>query len=390
VLQQIPPYDNESRNPLGRDKEKSLMLKKQLPTLIIIEILLLILIITAIALSSCSQLLASAQGSSSNPQSGLISIPGDATATPTPFMPLAPTATSAYPLFPTATPLHSPTPTLYAIPNTTGGTVQQSSSAYIPAPAVKIEQPANQINILILGSDQRAYTGGFRTDTILLVTVNFELKKINMTSFPRDLYVYLPGYYQERINTAQFKGGFPLTAATFEYNFGVRPDYYVMLNFSGFKNIIDMLGGIEVNAAQQLTDQRDGYGYYTVYPGINHMNGETALWYVRARYTSSDFDRTRRQQEVMLAVIDRMISLEMIPKIPDLYNEYKNTVSTDLALEDIVPLVPLASEFLQGNIGRYNVGRAHVTPWVTHSGSQVLLPNTAAIQAVLRAALNAD
>lgn len=349
-----------------------------------------VLLMIALLLTSCNQFPASAQGSSTSSQNGLVSIPPNATATPTPFRPLSPTATSEFPLFPTATPLHSPTPTLYAIPNTTGGGIQQSSSAYIPPPAPKIEQPDNQINILILGSDERPYTGGYRTDVILLVTVNFELQTINMTSFPRDLYVYLPGYYQERINTAQAKGGFQLTAATFEYNFGVRPDYYVMLNFTGFQNIIALLGGINVNVAQQLTDQRDGYGYYTVYPGINNMDGETALWYVRARYTTSDFDRTRRQQEVMLAVIDRMVSLDMIPKIPDLYTQYQKTVSTDLALDDIVPLIPLASKFLQGNIGRYAIGREHITSWVTYSGAQVLLPNTAAIQAVLKAALNAN
>lgn len=344
----------------------------------------------AILLGGCNQFSVSAQGGDANSHQGVVTIPPDATATTTPFMPFSPTGTSSSPLFPTATPRYTPTPTLYAIPNTTGNTNYPSSSSYIPAPAPKIQQPANQVNIVVLGSDQRPYTGGFRTDVILLVTINFELKKINMTSFPRDLYVYLPGYYQERINTAHAKGGFNLTAATFEYNFGVRPDYFVMLNFSGFTSIIDMMGGVNVNVAQQLTDQRDGYGYYTVYPGVVHMDGATALWYVRARYTTSDFDRTRRQQEVMVAFIDRMINLDMIPKIPDLYTQYQNTVSTDLALEDIIPLIPMAPEFLQGNIGRYAIGREHVTSWVTYSGSAVLLPNTAAIQSVLKAALNAD
>jgi LCP family protein required for cell wall assembly len=363
------------------------MRKTIFPYLLIILVLLSLIIFTG----GCNQFSVSAQGSGSNNQSGMISIPADATATATPFLPYAATATSSSPLFPTATPRYSPTPTLYAIPNTSGtSNTNPSSSSYIPAPAPIIQQPDNQINILILGSDQRAYTGGYRTDVILMLTVNFELKTINMTSFPRDLYVYLPGYYQERINTAQFKGGFNLTAATFEYNFGVRPDYYVMLDFSGFESIISMMGGIDVNVAQALTDQRDGYGYYTVYPGVVHMDGATALWYVRARYTTSDFDRTRRQQEVLLAVVNQMVSLDMIPRIPDLYTQYQNTVTTDLALEDIIPLIPLAPDFLQGNIGRYAVGREHVTSWVTSTGSAVLLPNTNAIQALLRAALNAD
>jgi LCP family protein required for cell wall assembly len=343
------------------------------------------LLTAALFVSGCG-LFGAIQGT----QSGSGSNPKNATATSTPFLPYAPTAVSSAPIFPTATPRHSPTPTVVAIPNTTGGGVYQSSSASVPPPAPMIQQPANQINILVLGSDKRAYTGGYRTDVNLLVTVNFQLKTINMTSFPRDLYVYIPGYGQDRINAIQPRGGFPLSAAAYEYNFGVRPDYYLMLEFSGFTNIIDMLGGINVQVAQQLTDQRDGYGYYTVYPGIVHMNGETALWYVRARYTTSDFDRTRRQQEVMLAVVDRMIKLDMIPKIPDLYTQYQNMVSTDLALEDIIPLVPLASEFFQGNIGRYAIGSSHVSQWVTSDGSAVLLPNTAAIQAVLQVALNVE
>ncbi|MEN8242807.1 MAG: LCP family protein [Chloroflexota bacterium] len=310
------------------------------------------------------------------------------TATSTPFLPYAPTAASNSPLFPTATG-HSPAQTVVGIPNTTGGGSYPSPSSYVPA-APMIEQPANQINILVLGSDRRPYTGGYRTDVMLLVTINFQLKKIAMTSFPRDLYIYIPGFGQDRINTVQAKGGFPLTASAFEYNFGVRPDYYLMLEFSGFTTIIDMLGGINVKVAQQLTDQRDGYGYYTVYPGTVHMNGETALWYVRARYTTNDFDRTRRQQEVMLAVIDRMINLDLIPKIPNLYQQYQNTVTTDLSLEDIVPLLPLASEFLQGNIGRYAIGSGQVSSWVTADGAAVLMPNTPAIQSILKAALNTE
>jgi LCP family protein required for cell wall assembly len=348
------------------------------------------LLLAVMAAGGCSPFAASARDADSQPQPGQVTIPADATATATPFMPSAATPTSSNPLFPTATPRYSPTPTLYAIPNTGGTSPNRSASGYVPPPAPIIQQPDNQVNILILGSDRRAYTGGYRTDVILMVTVNFELQTINMTSFPRDLYVYLPGFYQERINTAQAKGGFALTAATFEYNFGVRPDYYVLLEFSGFESIINMMGGIDVSVAQALTDQRDGYGYYTVYPGLVHMDGATALWYVRARYTTSDFDRTRRQQEVLLGVINRMVNLDMIPRIPDLYTQYQNTVTTDLALDSIIPLIPLAPDFLQGNIGRYAIGREHVTSWVTYSGSAVLLPNTAAIQAVLRAALNAD
>ena len=160
------------------------------------------------------------------------------------------------------------------------------------------ELPEGQRKILILGSDSRG-DGGFRTDVILLLILNPQQGTASAVSFPRDLYVNIPGVGQDRINTAMVYGGFSLLAATFEANFGVRPDSYVLTNFGGFVEIVNSLGGIEVNAASSLTDkcdlpQANWDGYCTVEPGFIGMDGDTALWYVRARYTTSDFDRTRR------------------------------------------------------------------------------------------------
>lgn len=250
-------------------------------------------------------------------------------------------------------------------------------------------QPEGQTNILLMGSDQRPNDGGFRTDALLLVTLNNDLGMVNITSFPRDLYVYIPGWGMDRINTAQVRGGFQLTAQTFEYNFGVRPDHWALVNFSGFTTIIDALGGINVQVGKQLTDKRGDYGYYTVYPGSVHMDGETALWYVRARKTTSDFDRTRREQEVILAIFRRLISLNALQNAGTLYEQYKQTVSTDMRLLDVIPLLPLAAEVAANNqINRYAVGPDDVTGWQTNAGAQVLLPNQAAIREIMEQALN--
>jgi LCP family protein required for cell wall assembly len=240
-----------------------------------------------------------------------------------------------------------------------------------------------------MGSDQRHNDGGFRTDALLLVTINFDLNTVNLTSFPRDLYVYLPGRTMDRINTAQFKGGFNLTAETFEYNFGVRPDHYALIKFDGFMNLINTLGGINVQVAHQLTDQRDGYGNYTVYPGLVPMDGETTLWYVRARYTTSDFDRIKRHQEVLQAIFYRLLSFDLIEKIPELFEQFQYTIQTDMNLEDLLELIPLATIFAEGDrINHYVISRQHVTSWLTYSGAQVLLPNREAIQAIMKNALN--
>lgn len=300
--------------------------------------------------------------------------PVNATTTATPFQPLAPTAT----YFPTPTPPPpTPAPTQvgsYSNPNslTTG----------------LIPQPKGQINILLLGSDQRFGSYGFRTDTIILVTINPATDSINITSFPRDLYVNIPGGSQNRINTAFGRGGFETMADTFEVNLGVRPDFYVLINFWSFVDLVDSLGGIDVNAAQPLSEHT-ARGWFTIPAGINHMDGDTALYYSRSRYSTSDFDRNRRQQEIVQAILDKMLSLYTIAKIPELYRIYSENVTTNMNLSDVIPLIPVAARFTDtSRIKHYFIGRPQVTSWVTPGGAQVLLPNQAAVIEVMKQALN--
>lgn len=304
----------------------------------------------------------------------LAQVPANATPTPTPFQPLPPT------------PTYLPKEGLNSINAKADLPSESEAEASIaPLPA------GGRINLLLLGSDQRPYEGGFRTDTIILVSLDPASGSASLVSFPRDLYVNIPGWTQQRINTAMGYGGFPLLASTLEYNFGVRPEHYVMVNFWAFVDTIDSLGGIDVNAAQTLTDHRDGHGYYTVQAGLNHMDGETALWYARSRYSTSDFDRGRRQQEVILALFDRLISLNAIEQAPELYDIYVQNVTTDLDWQDIAPLLPLAAKLHDASrIRQYFIGPGQVTSWTTPGGAQVLLPNQAAIQAVLWQAMSGE
>jgi LCP family protein required for cell wall assembly len=326
--------------------------------------------------------------STPTPETILISIPADATHTPTAFQPLPITPTSDKPIFPTATFTKTPKPVFpTSTPQKNNWTSYSSPS--IPAPMALFKQPPNQINILVMGSDKRPNTGGFRTDALILVTVNFDKNTVSMTSFPRDLYVYIPGYTMERINTAQFKGGFSLTASTFEYNFGVRPDHYAMINFDGFVKLINTMSGINVQVEKKLTDHRDGRGNVTVKPGLVFMDGDTALWYVRSRYSTSDFDRTRRQQEVLKAIFVRLIEIDLVESFPHLYKQFKNTIQTDLTKGQLLKLIPLAPQFIKGDkVNHYAVGSNQVTSWLTYAGAQVLLPNREAIKPILKAALN--
>lgn len=222
----------------------------------------------------------------------------------------------------------------------------------------------------------------------MLVTINPADNTINLTSFPRDLYVSIPGHGNNRINTAWVWGGYETLAATFEHNLGVRPDYYAIINFYTFTNLIDSLGGIDVNASQPLSEYT-ARGWFTVPAGITHMNGATALYYSRSRKSTSDFDRNRRQQEVIEAVIAKMLSLYTISKIPEVYDAYVNSVQTNIKLKNIIPLIPVAARFANNpKIRRYYVGRKQVSNWMTPGGAAVLIPNQAAVLEVMRKALN--
>ena len=263
-----------------------------------------------------------------------------------------------------------------------------------PAPTVDntLEKPEGQINILLLGSDVRPDDGGFRTDVTLWVSLNPQDGFVSIISFPRDLYVNIPGWGYQRINTAFQYGGFDLLAETFESNFGIRPDYYVMVDFEGFKAVINNLGGIDVQTAQNLTDTCGTWinasGYCSVGPGLVHMNGDVALWYARSRHSTNDIDRTRRAQEVVEAIFDRLMSLDVILKAPDLYNAYITYVQTDIGLGEVLNLLPFASTISANrDIRNYVIGYDYVYDWYTAAGAQVLMPDTGAIQQLLIEAL---
>ncbi len=344
-----------------------------------------------------------------------------ATVTPTPFQPnyaQAATITPAFP-FPTATPdpKTSPTPTLtpwgtntayiqptyiqgaegIATPNFYGDLWENYPepayyplNATIPQPVGMLPQPKDQINILLLGSDIRPYSTDFRTDTIILLTVDKQTASVNMTSFPRDLYIYIPGWTMQRINTAMAHGGFHTLAMTMAYNFGVYPDHYLMIDFANFIQIINSLGGIEVEVGHDFSDQRTGYGWYYVQQGTVHMDGDTALWYIRSRYTSSDIDRLRRAQEIIQAIGYRLLSFDVLKRAPELFPLYKASVQTDLELGDALSLLPTAKKLLETQeINRYAIGYGPVYDWTDpYTGAMLLLPHRELIMPIMHKALN--
>jgi len=293
----------------------------------------------------------------------------------TPFQPVPLTPTAVISLTPSPT---SP-PTITPVPSAT------------PWPTPWLNRPTEQVNIIVLGSDKRP-GAGYRTDVIIWLSLNPAEGTASIISFPRDLFVKIPGHDDNRINVAH-AFGFETLQNTFWVNFGVWPDHYVLADFSSFIEIVDSLGGIDVDAGRELRDKCDlpqrVNGYCTISEGINHMDGETALWYVRARYTTSDYNRARRSQEVLMGLFRGMLSINAVANAPNLYEQYRSGVETDMEVYDIMPLVPLAAELTkEGRLRHYNLGTAHAEPYtIPENGMQVLLPNVEAIQALFWEAL---
>jgi len=241
-----------------------------------------------------------------------------------------------------------------------------SDLAFVPPSASAGAE--ERINVLLLGIDRRGGTGwGYRTDTIIIVTVDPINKTAGMLSIPRDLQIPIPGNGEDRINTANvygetqnYPGGGPaLLKRAIEVNFGIPIDYYVMGDFQAFVKIVDTLGGIDVNVPKELHDTQypdpqpnDPYAYRTVHfdPGWQTMNGTRALRYARSRMSTSDFDRAKRQQQILVAIRNKALNLNLLPKLPTLASTMASMVKTDMTLDEMVDLARLAPQIDTGQI----------------------------------------
>ncbi len=249
-----------------------------------------------------------------------------------------------------------------------------------------------RVTVLLLGIDERAQESGpFRTDTMMMLTLDPVAKHGGVLSLPRDLWVPIPGYNDGRINTAHFLGdlyGYPgggpaLARETVEYNLGVPIDYYVRVNFEGFVTLVNLIGGVDIYVEKVIhdptyPDYHYGYDPLHIEPGWHHFDGEMALKYARTRHGSSDFDRARRQQQVMLAILERVTNLNLLPDLarnaPKLYETIQASVQTDLALDQMMALANVALQVDRAQIRFGVIDQTCTQAWVTPEGAQVLIP----------------
>lgn len=306
--------------------------------------------------------------------------------TPTPYG--AKIAPSGAGRIPTVVPFETPIPVTPGAP-----------AAAAPARAAVVRDgalvPPSAINILLLGTDRRPGAINWRTDTLILLSINQVDKTVGMLTIPRDLYVNIPSIGLQRINTADFygeyyhyPGGGPnLIKQTVERTLGVRVHYFVRGGFDGFRKAIDLLGGVDVDVDCSLYEQDfyDDYGHANLnfQPGVQTMDGVTALRYARSRYTTNDYDRGRRQRKVLLAMWDKAMSLNLLPRWPQLYEQMQDSVQTDLGPVEMATLAFIGSQLKMDKIKSRAIDNRVTTPYITPEGAMVLLPNAEKIHALL-------
>jgi len=316
-----------------------------------------------------------------------------------PTVPPAPSPTST----PGATPTFTPTPTPFSLadPVLVEVTPTLSDTTPIPTAVPVADMVPGTINVVVLGSDHRPDWSDWHTDVVQIVSIQPLLPAVTVLSIPRDLYVYIPDFWMSRVNFADmygelygYEGGGPaLLQQTLLYNLGIPVDHYVRTDFDGLIGIVDALGGIDVPVHCRLEDYwpyPDENGEYPIKklePGLHHMDGETALWYARSRMTSSVFARERRQQQVLQAIWRQSRSLDLLPRIPQLWDQFRSMVVTDLEFGDVVTLAEVAFRLDEQNVRFYNIGFQQVIPWTTPKGGSVFLPNWEEIGPVVGEAL---
>jgi LCP family protein required for cell wall assembly len=296
--------------------------------------------------------------------------PGPPTLTITPTETLSPTLTPTL----TPTPLYTPT----------------------PMPIVEAAQSKDLVTVLLIGLDSRKNLGSQNTDVIIVVVANKKTKQVSMLSIPRDLWVYIPTYGWSRINIAHkighrtgYPGGGPgLLMETIKVNFGIPVEHWARIDFTGFTSVIDKLGGVDitvrcpVNLRYAPPDSEEEEEMWLA-PGVYHMDGPTALRYVRTRRGGSDFDRSRRQQQFLKAVWYQFRDANLISQVQAVWAGARDAFDTDLGLLDALALAPVAVDVEPERIRNRYIGPAQVTDWTNADGWEVLLPNYPKIQEVV-------
>lgn len=237
-------------------------------------------------------------------------------------------------------------------------------------------QDSKVLNVMLFGEDNKKNSDHGRSDTMIMLSIDNRHKKLKMTSFQRDTYVYIPNYGYNKLNASYTYGGAPLAIQTIEANFGVKIDRYAVVDFNSFMDIIDTLGGIDIELDQDEIDyinyqmyknnQTDNPALITDAPGIVHLTGQQALWYSRNRGLSigedgntigisgDDWDRTSRQRKLLETLFNDMKSADL-GQIITIVGKVGPLITTNLKKDEITALVSHSLTYLKYNVVQYNI-----------------------------------
>lgn len=296
----------------------------------------------------------------------------------------------------TAGPAVEPTSVLYGPGGILEGVVSSDSAGGLlgdgESMVLESWDGEERFTVLVMGMDERPgeFGSSIRTDTMILISLDPQSDRVGILSIPRDLYVEIPGYGLQRINYAyqagelEGPGGGPrLAMQTVQYNFGIRVNEYVMVNFETFIDVIDLIGGIHINVPYPINDptypdMNYGYDPFYIDAGWQQLDGETALKYARSRHTSDDIDRNKRQQQVLYAIRDKVLTAnkipELAPKAYSIWAELKDGIKTGLSLDQILQLAWWVKDIPSENYHNAVVGWEYVIPW-RYQGMDILIPD---------------
>ncbi len=247
-------------------------------------------------------------------------------------------------------------------------------------------QEEGVINILLIGNDSRKNGEDGRSDAMILLSVSSKTKGIYMTSLLRDMYVDIPGYGGNRLNAAYSYGGAELLMETIRQNFGIAVNRYVLVNFEAFANLVDSVGGIELELTSEEISYVNGYlveynmllgrpqgtdNMDTSVSGLVHLNGAQALAYSRNRYIGTDFGRTERQRKVLTAVFGKLPGA-VFTNLGGLMDGLLPNLTTNLTKEECFRLSLMAGKLLSYDIVSDNIPQPGTYKNATIRGMSVL------------------
>lgn len=265
-----------------------------------------------------------------------------------------------------------------------------------PTPALPTWDRKGRVNILLMGLDGLASQGRYRrADSLIVASVDPETHSAVLIGIPRDTYVTIhspKGDLRNRINTAyvwgelyNYPGGGPaLQMRTVGELLGIPIHNYVSVYFDGFSKLIDAIGGIDIDVPTAIRDSFTGWSFNT---GMQHMDGKRALQYARSRYSTSDFSRGRRQQMVILAAVDKILSAGMLTRLPAILPAVAQSFRSDMSIQDLLAFASLGYKIDRSAITTAQVNEKLVSSWTAPGGAAVLLPNIPQIRTMVQQAM---